>query len=48
VRLVERSLPGAWSQGFLWHKEGLWGGGQVLRFVTANTLLIVRLIRAAF
>jgi hypothetical protein len=41
ARLLEKSFSGAWYQ------EGSWSGSQVLRLVTAISLLMVRLIRAA-
>jgi hypothetical protein len=41
ARLLEKSFSGAWYQ------EGSLSGIQVLRLVTATSLLMVRLIRAA-
>ena len=35
-----------WSKRPLWkHQEGPWSGSQVLRFITATSLLMVRLIK---
>jgi hypothetical protein len=47
AQLLEESFFGAWSQDFSWYQEGSWNGIQVLRLVTATSLLIVCLIRAA-
>jgi hypothetical protein len=47
ARLLEESFSRAWSQNSSWYQEGSWSGSQVLRLVTATSLLIVRLIRAA-
>jgi hypothetical protein len=41
ARLFKKSFSEAWYQ------EGPWSGSQVLRLVTATSLLMVRLIRAA-
>jgi hypothetical protein len=47
AKLLEKSFSGAWSQDSSWYQKGSWSGGQVLRLVTATSLLMVRLIRAA-